>query len=685
MRTRGGILAVLAPLLLGCPDNDGEPERSEVAWPELDCDGITPSHCMLPFPSNVFTVTDPSTPTGRRVALKAENLPINFYDVGIDPAPWNELDGFSTGLGLMTHLPNATLTGLAGPFEPELSLEEDHPTVVIDAETGERVPHYVELDQHSSKDNLRAFIIRPVVRPKDGTRYIVAIRNVVDADGVPLPASDGFAALRDYSASADPGVGERRKLYADIFKRLLDAGIMRDDLQLAWDFTTSSQQSNTTPLLHMRDIALGLVGPDGPEYTIESIEENPMPEVRYKIIGHMTVPLFLDQTGPGANMIRDANGLPKINPAMPEADFQFTVWIPPSAEQNQASLAQYGHGLFSDQNEPDYFETPFSAAYNYVLFSVDWIGFAREDDEIHAAAVVDSGRFEDFSTITDRSHQGIINHLLAMRMMMGRFSRDEAVQMGGRPAYDPARRFYYGSSQGGILGGVYMALSTDVTRGMLDTCGQPYNLLLPRSRGFDRFFDIIKPNYDNPLDQMLLLSMAQMLWDRVEPNGFTAHIQNNLLPNTPAHEVMIRPAIGDHNVTTLGAHIMARTVGAVHYDTGLRDVYGLEKVEGTWSGGSVLVEYDFGLPPEPEVEPAAPGVPRPARRPAQDPGGPRAARSLVPNRRDHQHVPGRRLHLPRARRMRVARETLDCGDRVDAGLCRKVRPGRPLPGAGRGA
>ena len=601
MRTRGGIVVVAAALHLGCIADDEQPEATEVAWPELDCDEIAPTYCMFPFPSNVFTVEDSTSPTGRRVALKAENLPINFYDVGVDPAPWNELDGLSAGLGLMTHLPDATLTGLAGPFEIEKSLEVDHPTVVIEAETGERLPHYVELDQRSTKDNLRAFVIRPVVRPKDGTRYIVAIRNVVDDAGVPLPASDSFAALRDYGASGDPGVGPRRGLYADIFNRLRDAGVPRGDLQLAWDFTTSSQESNTTPLVHMRDVALQIVGPDGPAYTIESIEENPMPEVRYKIIGHMTVPLFLDQPGPGANLVRNANGLPMVNPDMPEAEFQFTVWIPPSAEQEQASLAQYGHGLFSDQNEPDYFETPFSAAYNYVLFSVDWIGFAREDDEIHAAAVVDSGRFEDFTTVMDRSHQGILNHLLAMRMMMGRFSRDAAIQIDGRPAYDPQRRFYYGSSQGGILGGVYMALSTDVTRGMLDTGGQPYNLLLPRSRGFDRFFEIIKPNYPNPLDQLFLLSLAQMLWDRVEPNGFTAHIQNNLLPGTPAHEVMIRPAIGDHNVTTLGAHIMARTVGAVHYDTGLRDVFGLEQVSGTWSGGSALVEYDFGLPPEPEV------------------------------------------------------------------------------------
>jgi hypothetical protein len=89
-----------------------------------------------------------------------------------------------------------------------------------------------------------------------------------------------------------------------------------------------------------------------------------------------------------------------------------------------------------------------------------------------------------------------------------------------------------------------------------------------------------------------------MLWDRVEPNGYTSYIRENLLPNTPAHEVLMRAAVGDHQVSTLGAHIMARAVGAKHLESGVRDVFGLQKVTSADSG-STYVEYDFGLPPEP--------------------------------------------------------------------------------------
>jgi hypothetical protein len=62
--------------------------------------------------------------------------------------------------------------------------------------------------------------------------------------------------------------------------------------------------------------------------------------------------------------------------------------------------------------------------------------------------------------------------------------------------------------------------------------------------------------------------------------------------------VFINAAIGDHQVTTLGAHLMARSVDAVHLDTGLRDIWGLPAVAGPITG-SAYVEYDFGLPPEP--------------------------------------------------------------------------------------
>ena len=255
---------------------------------------------------------------------------------------------------------------------------------------------------------------------------------------------------------------------------------------------------------------------------------------------------------------------------------------------------QYGHGLLGDKSqiESAHF-LEFIDTYNYALFGVDFIGFANED-QIPVAAILDGGRFHDFAGIVDRQHQGMLNSLLAMRMMKTTFA--------AHPEYgalvDPAAAYYHGISQGGIFGATYMALTTDVERGVLGVPGMPYSLLLPRSVDFDPFFGIIRPNFPDARDQMFILGLAQMLWDRTEPNGYAPYITQDPLPNTPTHEVMLRAALGDHQVSNLGAHIMARAIGAAHVDTGLQDIFGLEKVAAPFTG-SALVEYGFGLPPDP--------------------------------------------------------------------------------------
>ncbi|MFY0531818.1 hypothetical protein [Nannocystis pusilla] len=186
-------------------------------------------------------------------------------------------------------------------------------------------------------------------------------------------------------------------------------------------------------------------------------------------------------------------------------------------------------------------------------------------------------------------------------MMLGDFASDPSLTWQGEPAmFDTSAAYYFGNSQGGIFGASLMAVQVDVTRGMLGVPGQPYNILLNRSVDFDNFFAVVKGAYPDPIDIQVVLGLVQMLWDRSEPNGYSHHIREPL-PNTPAHDVLLNVAIGDHQVTTLGAHIMARAIGEVaNMGPVNRSIWGLEEVEGSHSG-SAMVEFDFGLPAEPTV------------------------------------------------------------------------------------
>jgi hypothetical protein len=588
-----GLAAIAA-----CGLDPAEPGEAPLVedWPLVECDELVPGKCGFPFPSNVYTVADSSTATGRRVSLSDAMMPANYYDVAAMPDPWNGLDGFSTGITPMAHFPGLSPealieSGTARADSIERSLQPDTKTLLIDAETGELVPHWAEIDETTDDDATRAILLRPAVRLKDAHRYIVAMRGLVGDDGELLPVSDLFAELRD---SDDPQT-ERRAVYDNIFHYTSALGVDRDELQLAWDYTTSSRDNNTAWMVHMRDQAFALVGEQGPEYTITSVEDDYEPEhIAYRVNGTMRVPMYLDQPGAGAQLLIGADGLPTQNPDLPWADFEFEVLIPHSATTTPAPLMQYGHGLLGEkeQIESGHFLT-FIDEYNYVIFAVDFIGFAA-DDELHVGAIIDSGRFEDFDTVVDRQHQGMLNSLLAMRMMKARFANDP---MFGS-MIDGSSAYYHGISQGGIFGGTYMGLSTDVERGALGVMGMPYSLLLFRSVDFDQFFDIIKAGYSDGRDVQLLISLAQMLWDKTEPNGYVPYIRDNMLPGTPSHEVLMRAAIGDHQVTTLGAHVMVRTLGIPMLDQGLREVHGIETVTDPVMG-SAYVEYDFGLPSDP--------------------------------------------------------------------------------------
>jgi len=562
------------------------------AWPTLECDPIVPEYCGFPFPSNVFTVPEAGTVTGLRVELSEAMVPVANNGATTTLTPFNTRDGFSPGIALMTFLPGVIYEGLARPDSIEISLMPESPTVLLDAETGERVPHWVDIDMTTDDASRRTFMIRPAVRLEDDRRYIVGIRQGVDDEGNTSLTSQAFADLRDGSAfSNEPSVEARRGLYGDIFTRLEDAGVPRYELQLAWDFTTASREDNTSWLVGMRDEALELVGPDGPAYTLDDVDMDWSTDVAVRIIGHMEVPLYLDDPGVGGVIVLGDDGRPMQNGT---AEYPFEVLVPYSAMTEPAALVQFGHGLFgSHENVEDLGE--FANTHNLVIFAFDWIGMS-EPDALPTAGILSSGDLSDFQTLPSRLLQAQVNALLGMRMMSGGFVDEPVIQFAGGSAIDPDERYFFGASLGGILGAVYMSLTTDVERGGLGVPGQSFNLLAFRSELFDPFFDILRINYDDPRDIQMIMTAAMLLWDRAEPTGYSKYIRSGEL--SMPHEVLMQVAIGDHLVSNYGSFVMARTIGLPLMTPTPASVFGLEEVE-SGHAGSAMILHDFGLPPIP--------------------------------------------------------------------------------------
>ncbi len=579
--------------------------ESKAEWSLLQCDPIGHGHCGLPFPSNVYTVADETTPTGRRLQLSLDMMPSDRDGVRPSPTPWNRSDGFSASAPLMASFPGLTSIGLElsdvpTPLNIPRSMEFDSPTILIDAESGERIPHWVEMGGIGRNDEPRTLLVRPAQRLADGRRYVVALRRLVDDEGVAIEPTEAFLALRDGMQSDDVSVTERRALYENIFNVLEAETVLRYDIQLAWDFTTASRRSTTRPLLAMRDIAQAWVDEAGLRHRITSVDDDWESErIAYRVRGEFQVPLFLDDLGPGGHLVRDEQGLPRPNLETPWAWFPFELIVPRTALDEPGPLLQYGHDLLGDHQEVER-ESLLQLAddYGYVLLSVDMLGMASEDRSA-LEAVIDSGRIDDLSSLVDRQHQGIVNTLLATRLGMGLTAEE-----GFGAAIDGSRTYYYGVGQGGMFGATTMALSADLDRAVLDAAGQPYTLLMPRSVDFDPFAERLRVAYSDPREIWMALGLAQILWDRTEPAGYAHTLLENPLPGAGDHAVLLRAALGDHRVNGLGSQMMARTIGLPQLDTDLSQVPGLEEVWGLSPQpgpieGSGYVEYYFGLPFDP--------------------------------------------------------------------------------------
>ncbi len=148
----------------------------------------------------------------------------------------------------------------------------------------------------------------------------------------------------------------------------------------------------------------------------------------------------------------------------------------------------------------------------------------------------------------------------------GGFTTDPAFHqdgtLGSGSVLDTSHLFYNGNSQGGIMGGALTAVTPDFTRASLGVPAMNYSVLLPRSVDFDPFAGVLYPSYPDELSRPLALDLIQMLWDRGDPNGYANRMTDDPLPDTPAHQVLLNVAFGDHQVTDYQADVEARTVGA---------------------------------------------------------------------------------------------------------------------------
>ena len=595
-----GVTAVL--ILTGC---SSEPAAIVSDIPDA-CNPLGGVSCMTPWPSSAYMV-EADTTTGYRVDIPAAAMPINFQEVAMSPEPFNRFDGFALSGAMLAVFPNGvSADGLPPHTDPAQSLADNSPTIVINMDSGERLLHFAEVDMNKVYPEERALIIRPLVRMQPGTRYAVGIRSTVkDPNGDDLPASEGFAALRDGQDYDHPLMERVESRYDDIFSALEGEGVNRDDLVLAWDFVTASDEFMTSDMLTMRDRALPVIEA-GMTYQATEVPGNPA-RIYRSIQGTHQSPNFLSNgEADDSVFVRGADGLPMLDGMF---DANFAAIIPECVTDPETVLPIpviiFGHGLFgtgADYLDDNLLQT-IANQFCFVIVAGDFIGLTARN---LTSVILIANNLDLADSLTDKLAQSIINFISLEYMVRDVFVNEPLFQYEGAQIIDPDMMFYLGGSLGGIMGNMFMAYDPNIIRGGLGVPGGAWGLLFERSFAWGALQVVAHSAYKEWSEQPLLPILLSMLMEPFDPITTAPRVIDDPLPNTPEKQILMYEAIGDSLVSNLSTEMVARSMGIGLVGPSLYVPYGMEETtEPLANGLTIYNEHPDDLPPLTNVPPTS--------------------------------------------------------------------------------
>ena len=283
----------------------------------------------------------------------------------------------------------------------------------------------------------------------------------------------------------------------------------------------------------------------------------------------MTVPLYLDNPGPGGNFVLGSDGPPQQT----HRRIRLSAHCP---EQHRHGYARCPacklSRLFGRRDQAEGFGGVCQPAKIRVI-ATEWWACPRRTSPTcrhHPRART----FPNSRASPIDWTKGCSMRCSPCAWSSGRLSRDPCHQFRRAERDQNRRTLLSRRSQVGIFGASYMALSTDVTRGILAVPGQPYNLAPQSQRRLRSVLDGDARVLSRSIDLQIALG-SRRCFGRAEPT-LLDRIETPL-PIRAGAPRLLQAALGDHQVTTLGAHVMARAIGAKSHHATVADF---------WRGGS---------------------------------------------------------------------------------------------------
>ena len=584
-------LFVLA-LLVACGGDDG----GSATPPE--CNALGSTGCVLPWPSAVYEREDGASPTGFRLDLPLGALPVNFDGIEIDPAHINARTGFSPMSQVLLTFPGGVDGSNLVSFDNiAASITDDSPTVIVDMSTGERVAHFAEVDVNEvDKPDEQVLYLRPAVRLKGNTRYAVAIRTSLRGKAGPLPSPAGFRAMRDGGSSGHARLDKVRARFPAMFTALETAGVPKTDLVVAFDFDTADDSALIADPLAARDAAMAVVGnADGVAYTIKSDMVNPETGIARIIRLEYVTPQIADPTGK-AGFHRDANGKVTVNGTTTTTA---SIVVPACATAaNKAGIVIYGHGFFGglDESTGGYIRAFAKTTCNVVVGGL-WRGMSADDVADAVLALNDLNKMHGFG---ERIWQGMVDFMTLAKLAKGKLARELLVDNATMSIVDPARTWYYGISQGHILGSTLFAYDPTLVRAVLGVGGANWGVMFERSNNWAAYSLPLKGAYDGVMNSIILQQVVEMGLELVDGATVAPQIRAGGVPGAaPNKQYLQQMSMGDCAVPNLASEYQARTLGFPLLGPTVKTPYGFTPTPGPIAGSAFVImnESPEPLPP----------------------------------------------------------------------------------------
>ncbi|MFO0762972.1 MAG: hypothetical protein U0359_41435 [Byssovorax sp.] len=558
---------------------------------------------LVPYPSDRYTVADPSTKTGLRVNVTSKTSGDPFVaSFGTVLDEIDALDGFSTAGGVAV--------SFAGPIDIRGITTDDTADPPIDDPVRDAAEYtkkgspllLIDIDPASpEKGKARGLIPRYWAQGKDdyyptdeytlvaqpsepllpGTRYLFAVTNSLKA------RSGGAVSRSAESEKLLGGAGEtpyEQEVQAGLQVLESSLGVPKSDLVLVTAFTTASILDETLGLAKRArgEPAPALLEP----WTVETPIAAPDKRIRFRAV--YEAPEYRKPLPDGKWQIEE--GLPVVQK---KVGLEVFLAFSDATVSGPRPVVIFAHGL-GGTKDGNWGTAERLAKLGCAVFAIDSPEHGSRAPDMTNPVTSSFSFFGvdpktqtfDMGRARDNFRQMTSDQLELVRFI-GSLSNLDLLPIGapdGIPDLDVSRMLYIGHSFGSVQGPAIFALAPEIRQAVWNVGGDGLTTLIRDSGTFHLLVDALRPPHtpDGAIGRFFAVSQA--IIDPGDPLNyarFGAREAPDGVPGWTARDMLLQEVIDDTIVPNSTSEALARAAGLTLMDP-------IRPISGLTSGGSPL-------------------------------------------------------------------------------------------------